>query len=355
MNNQIDKESYTSWIDSYFLLFPKLHYIYVSISTGIAIFAIAIIYSLFFNFFKLYIKTYQSFLVILGIIWVMCWIRWGTTYLIKYLNKLIDEWGIKDNKDFVNLDKNLKLFTKNSILITNSILFTLIVFGGTHLHLSKSQFLLPSLFISSILPAGWYEASNLLYKEILIFFTLIIPCFLVATTGNQIVIFSFKIVTSVCKIFHFEMPNIAAKELKPLSIISLKTAFSWFVGVGIITVAFIRGLTPIILVILGILTLIGLLVFFLPHYRIHRILLKRRDELVTKIMREYKKFISPSMKSELNLDKIRDLFYWNSIFQDISNSKTWAFDMNILMQLISASVIPFLSLVIKLIILNSIS
>jgi len=354
MYYKIDKNKYKSWIDSYFLLFPRLNYIAVSSITGIVIFIIGITWSIFFNFFELYIKTYQIYLLIFGIIWVMCWARWGMNYLIVSLNKLIDRWGIEKREDFIKLNKNLNLLTKNSVLITISLLFTLVIWIWIHFHISRSQIFIPSLFISPILPPGWYESSNLFAKEIFILFAAIIVFFLVATTGTQIIIYSHKVVSTVCEVFNFNMPNIAIQELKPLSIISLRASFSWFFGVAIVLIGVIRGLTPIIWIILCILTLIGLLGFLLPQYKVHKILLKRRDELAEKVSKKYEEFAYKMIKGDLDLDKMKDLFFWNSVYQNIFTSKTWIFDLNILFQLISAALIPFISILVRFLVLPKI-
>lgn len=347
LNNQ-----YRSWLDIYYDLFPENLFIIISIVTGALVYVIGLVLSLLGGFLHLYVTTYQVYYLILGIVWVSSWMRWGSINFFKIVEKIQHQYNFPQKKNSRSIENELHLITNNRLLIFVSILLTFSFYIAIFIFwISDYRPFGQILYIPKFLPQEWYEEPGIIFKYISIYLAITEGCFLIGTSGTQIIIFSFRTIKSLSREFIFTVPKIAVEAFKPFCDIGLKTSFSWFIGVAIIMVTGFRGLSPLILVYLSLFTFIGISVFFLPQYFIHQSLKERRNELSDSIGKEYEKFMEELKgswnKNYKDISAFKDIFFLNGIYSDIITSKTWVFDYATIVKLIASALIPIASVIVK--------
>lgn len=346
------KNQYRSWLDSYYDLFPENLFIIISIVTGALIYAIGLVLSLLGGFLHLYVTTSQTYYLILGIVWVSTWMRWGSINTFKMIEKIQHQYNFSQEKTSGLIENELRLLTYNRLLIFVSVLLTISFYIAIYIFwINNYRPFGQILYFPKFLPQEWYEEPSIIFKYIHIYLAATEISFLIGTSGTQIVIYSFRTIRVFSRIFVFKVPRIAAEAFKPFGDFSLKTSFYWFVAVAMIMMAGFHGLSPLVCAYLSLFTFVGISVFFLPQYFIHQSLKDRRDELSDNLGKKYEKFMKELKgtrnKNYKDISTFKYIFFLDGIYSNTVNSKTWVFDYIALLKLIAYALIPVASLIVE--------
>jgi len=164
----IEEQNFRTWLDKYFDLFPKKNPIIISLITGLGIYSLGLIISIIGRFTWLYVRTYQIYLIIFGIIWVASWMRWGHIEFFRIVKDY--PFSLEDSKkgNFIAvLTAKLKLATSHRLLLTASILLTLsfylCIIGFWFLEV---KFIGTKFYIPTFISQEWFCGRFLILKAV---------------------------------------------------------------------------------------------------------------------------------------------------------------------------------------------
>lgn len=346
---EIDEKEFRTWLDKLFDRFPAKEYILISILSGLAFWIIGVLFSIIGGFFSTVIRMPHGLVASFGIGWVMSWLRWGRIEFFRILRTFPVSPDVDSDRFETMLRKSMKLVTNNMLLVTTSLLLTcfldFVLINAWYLDGVQATW----MSIPRILPVAWYTGPSLILKVLIIFIYSIPVCFLIATSGFQITVYVFRIMKLLSKSMNYDLPFVARRKLNSMGNLNYRIALTWFVGIALILSLFYKTPSLVFWVFLGILTLIGLLTFFVPQGFFHSTLKEKKRTMLEELGEKYEKMIKDlRIKNETKeFAHLESLFHLDSVYRAIEKSPTWVFDFTLIVKVLSTSLIPLLSMLSK--------
>lgn len=350
----IEEQDFRSWLDKYFDLFPKKSLITISFITCFAIYILGLIIAIIGRFTWLYVKTYQTYLLIFGIIWVASWLRWGHLEIFRIIRNYPFPSEDLENEDLksslkvkLKLIHNQRLILIFSFLLTSSFYLAIIVFWFW-----KVKFFGPKFYIPPFISKEWFYGRSIIFK---VFDLLVLATpvgFLIGTSGVQIVAYNWSFLSFLSRHLDNSPVFVLPQRLKPITKFSLKIAYTWFVGVAISAVIVYNALTPLSWLYIIFFIMIGLISFFFPqilfHYALEEKKTKTLKELGYKCENLYREVIWANNTNEAQV--VQHLSNLSFIYKAIKDSPTWLLDFSSFSRLMTSSTAPIVAVFIKILV-----
>lgn len=339
--------NYRTWLDKYFDYFEKNNrsYFLASLFTALFIFLLGLLFSIFGNFTKLYLITPQIYFALLGIIWVMCWFRWGYINFFKIIKDFIPLLELnKRNIVYKKLDSYMKLATSYKIIIPTCIFLILLFFLTVISFYIKINIFTYFHLYHSFLPKEWFYGNNIniFFKSFILTIYASYIGLLVGTVGSEIIVFEVKIVKTLSSYIDNNKYLLLPFKLKKITSFCLNITKAWSVGIAICGMALISKFTSFILIFIFFFILVGIVSFVFPQYMFHKSLKKMKSKLLLDINYQIYHLI--------NISKNRSLFQkynfydnFTFLFQKyelIKKSSSWLINFNVLPKLLLYSSLP---------------
>lgn len=353
---RFEEKNFQSWVDKIFDLFPKLHFITLSIMIGISIYISGFVLSLLGGFNAIYIRTYSLFPLIFGVILVFSSLRWGRTEFFKIINGDNFIW----NEDYYK-KKSLDDIFKQKIKILEChpliIIISLILSFSFYFLIINFWFLGETLldskiYIAPFISSEWFiNPSKYLKLFILLFFATPVG-FLIGTGGMHIILFVFHVIPFVSNNLMLKSPFYIPKILKDFTRISLIGSYTWFVGVATASFVLHKSMSYITWIYLISFILLGLILFFIPQFLFHIRIKEKKIRLLEEFENKFLCII-PFEKSFPFLNNFEKVQYFSNLilfYKTLKDAKTWVLDYEIFSKLIISSLMPILITFIRMVV-----
>lgn len=336
-------KEYELWLDKIAKIF-KVNFITVSLIVSGSTFLFTFLIALIGGFGKQFLYTKQIYLGVFGIFWVVASLLWGTSRYSNIWTEIKVCFNVSKSDYDKVVQKWLKRITNNWIsfiltLFTGAPLYYLLIYSFTSNSSDKFK------IVPCILPIFWYAHDTILSLKVLIitiYFWVVIS--LIVTAAWALV--GHMLLTMDVGRFPLKEIYNASQRLISLASFSLIASVAWFVGVSLIIVLLENNLSNFVaLMVVITLSVIGILLFFVPQITIHSSLEKEKENLLLRIGEEYDNLLEELLgSSEDKLDTITSRIDKIEKIKDYTaNIRTWIYDLPTLIRLVAASLLPLLT------------
>lgn len=129
-------------------------------------------------------------------------------------------------------------------------------------------------------------------------------------------------------------------KLEPIAKFSLKGAFAYFLGISAATVL-TTGPSLFFIVVESVLFVLGLILFFVPQYALHKSIKKSKTTMLGSVSQKFQE----EYRKEKDYLKI---LTFCTLFDEIEKLREWPFTVTILNQLIVSAFIPVVTWILKI-------
>jgi len=357
---QTNKTSYKTWIDHIFgdkiivIIFRLIIYCGIPFIFGLII-------SQQFSFVHNYITTLPIYLGFFGIMLTCLMLIYGNSNIHGSFAFARPCFTITDDSYKKIIDTNFRKCASLKLSIYSSIIlfvYAMIALGYSYYKFNNSSngddnIIMNSLFVKK----NWY---NVPYKELKFLILLIYALFCSFPLGTAALalIVNVKLILNLFRLPVIPIPNLIYSRLEPLTDFYLKISISWFTGVSLFVIIFIRNLDLTSIIFISFLSIIGILTFLIPQLLYRNMIAKSRSSGTSIAIKKIYSLneiqfneveVEQERPNELLL--LKDLFDEKSFQLDISDvinvEKKWIYNPFEILLFVFSQSVPFLIVYLK--------
>lgn len=323
-------------------------------------FLIGLSISYLIGFEKNYLKTIPIYIGLFGILLTCSVLLYGSIMIHKSFSLARPVFTVSDEKYKELITKYFRLCASSKHAIIASIVFfiyAILALIITYHRVDPASPRLSAFSSSLFVETGWYDES-FKYVKFAILFIYAIFCSLPLGTAAWILTINFVLVVSLFKLPVVPIPNLIYSRLESLTDFYLRITVTWFVGVTLFVVMFVRALDMVSFCFVATLSVFGLLTFLTPQFLYRNLIEKSRSQgtsialcdLYQSNNIEFKE-ISDETSTERDNMTINNLFN-NKLFQQnvsdvISVEQKWIYNPWEMLAFVGSQAFPFIAIYLK--------
>lgn len=353
------QKEFQTWADK--LFGDKMHSIIIRMLLFCLFpYTIGLSVSYFIGFEKNYVRTIPIYIGLFGIVLTCSVLIYGSAMIHKSFAMARPCFTIHDEKYKSIVTKYFKLCssTKFALLSTGLIFFyAFLALLITYTRIAPNSSCLSSFSNSFFVETGWYDESGRTVKFAILFIYGVF-CSIPLGTAVWILAINFMLILSLFKLPVVPIPNLIYSRLEFLTDFYLRISVSWFIGVTLFVIMFVRGMDVISFSFIVILSIFGLLTFLTPQFLYRNLVEKSRSEGTSIALRElyksndidFKETTNEGSTNQENL--ILTNLFDNKLFQQnvtdvISVEQKWIYNPWEILAFAASQAFPFIALYIK--------
>lgn len=342
MGDPLDDGAYTNWIDD---VFPSAHPLVLG---GVSAAASGGVFALGYGIALLgadpYISEWYPYVGAGGIFWALLWLGWVDSAVVGVWNEVFPAFAVDSETYRDVIGARLAEFYDDRLTLGYSVVLVSLYVVVVLLLSRTTPFdgAIADLMVQPDVRAQMDGYSPARVANYGLFGLVLIPALVTSVRGFVTHVRMLQEVATL----PFRNVHTAARQLEPLVRFSMTPATAWFVGISLVVLwlrAGLRGYLALLAV--ATLVLIGLLHIAVPLLILHDALQKARQELLREIRDDYDEIRCLIRDADESTD---ELSLWLEVTdrrqQNAKAISTWVYDLPSLSRFVAASVIPWLTL-----------